>query len=297
MILTERKSMDCAGIYQQTKLKLDAQLKLGNKVDASAGMTQQVLANLTEATIALGQRRREFCEVYKTTPEMTGADYFRAVGAFNDGDSDIGLLFRYATGKAPQSELKDLKTVKPQENSSGAVDVSATTQDVLQKLDSVTARLTKDEAKLNALDPLNQNIATATATVEVTIASSDALDTHFADSGGYLAFVKGQAAVMVTASMDCFAKQQGNGRVKYHGVFQLDATSDVIGKPISILRNADYIQIAFRPMKPNQDVIAGRAIVIVNNSVRLEFDIPPQHMATSNLIFVRDLGPGLASLK
>src|SRR5260370_7846653 len=48
MIQEERKSMDCAGIYQQTKLKLDKQFKLVNKFDPSPGLGSQLMSPLTQ---------------------------------------------------------------------------------------------------------------------------------------------------------------------------------------------------------------------------------------------------------
>jgi hypothetical protein len=310
MIQEERKSMDCAGIYQQTKLKLDAQFKLGNKLDASTGLGSQLMATLTEVTTALGQSRRELCEFYKHDPEFTKEDYFRAVGELNKGESDAALLLKYASGKASEGDLNTLKTVKPQASSSGSIDVNATMKEVQQTVDSVTARVTKAEqrigtlesqttqlsSKADELDPLRQGITTASATVEVIIATADALNSHFMDSGGYLAFTKGQDALMLLTSLDCFAVPQGAGRVMYRGVFTLDATSPIIGKPIGILKTAEYLQIGFKPMKEKQHILGGRAIVTVNNTVRLEFEVPSQDMA-SNFAIVRDLTSGLRQLK
>src|SRR5215813_1127129 len=118
-IMEERKGMDCAGIYQQTKLKVDAQLKLTNKLDTSAGVSSQTVATMTDVTTALGLHRRELCEFYKHDPEFTKDDYFRAVGELNKGESDAALLFQYASGKASPKELQTLQTVKPQEATNG----------------------------------------------------------------------------------------------------------------------------------------------------------------------------------
>ncbi len=158
------------------------------------------------------------------------------------------------------------------------------------------SQTTELRSKAEGLDPLRQTIKTATATVEVTIASSEARNNHYMDSGGYLAFGKGRDALMVVNSIDCFALQLGGDRVLYRAVFTLDATSPVIGKRIGVLKEAEYLQIGFKPMPPKQRVVGGRAVVTVNSGVRLEFEVPPQEMA-SDFVIVRNIAPALAHLR
>ena len=153
MILSERKGMDCAGIFQQTKLKLDAQLKGLDVADASAGISSANVATMTETTTALGQSRRELCEFYKHDPTFSKEDYFRATGDITKGESDASLLFKYSAGKASQSEVKSsLQTVKPQETPDGKIDVNATMKAVVSVVTSVTARVTKAEARISELE-------------------------------------------------------------------------------------------------------------------------------------------------
>ena len=303
MILDERKGMDCAGLYQQTKLKLDAQLKLGSKLDTSSGISSQTMATMTELTTALGQHRRELCEFYKHDPSFTKEDYFRGVGDLEKGESDAALLFQYASGKAPKSALQNLQTVKPQATSNGSVDVNATLKSVVQTVDSVTTRLTKAEQKLNdletkssQLEPTHQSIATVTSTVEVTVESNEKLSAHYFDSGGYLAFAKGSTPVLVTSSQDCYVSPKQPGQLVYKGVFNSNATDQVIGQPISVLKNAEYIQIGFTPMAPDLHIIGGTAVVVINNAVTVRFAIPPQ-TAQGKLIFIRSLAGELSELQ
>jgi len=101
MVLEERKNLDCAGIYKQTQLKLDAQLKLLTKLEATAAIGSQTVASLTETTTILGQKRREFCELYKVTPEFAKDDYFRVYGELDKGESDLEVVFRHVTAKEP----------------------------------------------------------------------------------------------------------------------------------------------------------------------------------------------------
>ncbi len=296
MILEERKGMNCVGIYEQTKLKLDAQFKSGNKIDASVGLSQQILATLDEVTTALGQSRRELCEFYKHDPEFTKDDYFRQVGELNKGESDAALLLQFASGKASAADLKTLQTVKPQASPTGTIDVNATLKEVTQTVDSVTTRISKAEERINALEATQETIATATATVEVVIATPEQINTTYADSGGYLMFMKNSQMLMGVAATTCRATPFAKDQVVFHGVFMLDATSDIVGKPTSTLKSADHLQIGFVPMKPKQHVIQGRAIVILNNAVRLEFAIPAQDMA-SNFILVQNIAPALSKLQ
>lgn len=296
MIIEERKGLNCGGIYQQAKLKIDAQLKLATKLDATFGVSSQTLANLNETTTALGQKRREFCELYKVTPELNKEDYFRAYGELDKREADLDLIFRSVTGKDSSDNLKNLQTVAPRETNA-AVDANAALVELRQGLSRMDLRVSNVETKIEALgDPLRQTIKAATATVVVTIASSDPVNSHFMDSGGYLAFVKGQSPLMVVTSLDCFGIQQGGDRVLYRGVFTLDATSPVVGKAIVMLKEAEYLQTGFKPMKPNQRVVGGRAIVTVNDSVRWEFEVPAQEM-TADFILIRDIGSALANPK
>ena len=152
MLLKERKPMNCKGIYQQTRLKLEARLNLLNRLQASAGVSPEKLASLTEVTTALGQKRREFCELYKVTPELTKDDYFRVYGELDKSESDVALLFRYATGQADKSELKELQTVVPHREPGGSVDVNATLEEILQEVDSIVGRLGRTEEKVRKLE-------------------------------------------------------------------------------------------------------------------------------------------------
>jgi hypothetical protein len=49
-------------------------------------------------------------------------------------------------------------------------------------------------------------------------------------------------------------------------------------------------------MQPKRIVVGGRAIVTVNDSVRLEFEVPPQEMS-GDFIIVRNVAPALAQFQ
>jgi hypothetical protein len=151
-------------------------------------------------------------------------------------------------------------------------------------------------AQAAQLNPHNKPIHTGTATVEITIASADQINTQYMDSGGYLAFGKGQEAMMLLAAGNCFARQNGKNEVLWKGVFTLDATDKSVGKAVNSLRVADYVQIGFRPMKQKSQVKGGTAIVTLNSAVRLVFPIPPQQMLGDN-IMVQNIHPILDQLQ
>ena len=72
--------------------------------------------------------------------------------------------------------------------------------------------------------PGRQLVATGSATVEVYVQSTETFDNRFMDQGGYLAFGRGNDALMTLTSTECIAKQLGNNQVLWRGVFSLDAT-------------------------------------------------------------------------
>lgn len=145
MILNERKGLNCSAVYQQTHRRFDAQLKVLTN-EASFGVKPETVSSLTEITTALGQKRREFCEFYKADPELTKEDYFRVYGELAKSESDLSLMFRYATGRAAKEELGSLQTVTPQQ-SGGSVDVDATLGELLRTIDSVSLRVQRAEER------------------------------------------------------------------------------------------------------------------------------------------------------
>jgi hypothetical protein len=55
---------------------------------------------------------------------------------------------------------------------------------VLTKLNEIEQGITDIRESVAGLDPFRQTIKTATATVEVMIASADVINSHYMDSGG-----------------------------------------------------------------------------------------------------------------
>jgi hypothetical protein len=142
--------------------------------------------------------------------------------------------------------------------------------------EEINISLKKLLEKFDAFIPARQTIKTGSVTVEVRIKSDEQVNSHFMDRGGYVAFGKDHEAFLVMAAGDCYDRQLGDGTVIYRGIFQLDAAAPVIGKPLSILEDADMAQVGFKPMPPKSIVLGGKAICTFNSALRMEFSIPAQ---------------------
>lgn len=140
------------------------------------------------------------------------------------------------------------------------------------------------EKKTVPVNPYLQFIRTGTASVEVVIKSNEEVNSHFIDRGGYIAFCKGNNALVVLAADSCYGNRIGNGEVRYRGVFELDATSEATTKSIFYLKDSEYIQIGFLPMLEEVEVLRGKAICTFNNTVRVEFDVPAQKAKRDQII-------------
>jgi hypothetical protein len=148
--------------------------------------------------------------------------------------------------------------------------------------------------------PYRQPINVASATVELIIASDEQINTHYMDRGGYLIFAKGPERLLQVYSQDSWAKQLGEGRVFYKGIFNMDANDPSAGKPVNHLAKAEYVQIFFHKIPKGKKVLSGKAVCTINNDIRFEIDIPeqmPKQIAEdeagqrldTNLIFAKDL--------
>ena len=140
-------------------------------------------------------------------------------------------------------------------------------------------------------NPLKRLVASATSHVEVTIRSDEQISATHMTRGGYLAFGKGRQPLLVISGIQSEARQTGNGEVIYSGDFSIEPGQPLVGKPIELLQESDLIQIAFRSIPANSQVLQGKASVVVNGDTRLEFEIPSQQMQ-NDLILIRDMTRG-----
>jgi hypothetical protein len=161
-------------------------------------------------------------------------------------------------------------------------------EEINTSLKKIIERLEKD-------NPLQKPISSATATIELTIKSDEQVDTHYMDSGGYIAFGKGSTALLKTGSHESWARQTGKGEVVYRSVFTMQADDVAVGRPIDFLKDADFLQVEFFQMPAASQVLSGKIIFVVNDSTRLEFLIP-QQQSQAKKVFVRDLTGGLMPL-
>jgi hypothetical protein len=141
---------------------------------------------------------------------------------------------------------------------------------------------------VEAVAPFAAPIRSASATVEVVIRSNIPYDNFYMDRGGYIALSKNSEEILTVGAAQCSAKQLGNARALFRGVFQMDATDSAVGKPVRSLAQADVAQIEFLTMPKDAHVLEGRAIVTINNAVRVEISVPEQDIHDGK-IFVRDI--------
>jgi hypothetical protein len=128
----------------------------------------------------------------------------------------------------------------------------------------------------NLSKPARQLIRTGSATIEVTTNSSDQTNSHFMDSGAYMAFGRAGEAMLVMRSLDCFGVQNGKGEVVWRAVLSLDANDPSVGKEIRFLQGAGLLELGFSPMPAKAQIKRGLVIVTLNSAVRLEIPIPAQ---------------------
>jgi len=135
----------------------------------------------------------------------------------------------------------------------------------------------------NFVDPYKKDISYAIADIEVIIKSDERLNTTYADRGGLLVFVKEGKSLLLVSDTESTVHQNGKGKLSYTGTFQIQSKYSQLGKPVEILKDADLIQIEFRKIPKNSIVLGGKASIIINNDLRLNFKIPSQKMANDKI--------------
>lgn len=154
---------------------------------------------------------------------------------------------------------------------------------------SENERLQKLADRIRELEnPLSKTIASATSHVEVIVKSDEEVSTRYIDEGGLLCFVKNKQSLLLTSDKQSEAKQTGKGEVIYKGDFHMQADHSAVGKQIEMLQTCDIIQIMFRKIPSNSQILGGKASIVINGNTRFEFDILPQQMQGTNII-IRDI--------
>ena len=153
--------------------------------------------------------------------------------------------------------------------------------------EEITQSLKKIVFRLDSKDALRRPITSVLATVEIVIQSDLKVDNNRTNNGGYLALCR-DSDTLLLASSDCFYKRQGEeGKVIYRGVFQMSNTDSAVDRSINELDENEYLKIGFFAAPKNSIVVDGKVIIIINNSQRFDFQIPPQKMQ-EDMIFVRE---------
>jgi hypothetical protein len=154
------------------------------------------------------------------------------------------------------------------------------------------------EQRLAALDPLRQNIYTASLIATVEVSGEKPKPGLAMNIGGnsVAAFAVRKEAVLVFGTNTYGADSSGN----YYFNAPCGTESKWLGKQIKELRLAEYLQIIHRDIKEETEVSGGEAILIINGNVRLTFKIPPQKTTMTGKnefsVLVRDLSEGFSPL-
>jgi hypothetical protein len=144
-------------------------------------------------------------------------------------------------------------------------------------------------------NPLQKPIVAVNINVEVKIKSDWDFNGRVSNMPAYFGFVKGNTLLLKAFSIGYMASQTGNGEVVYKGNLNTDSKDPSMGNPASFLKDAEYIQIEFGQMQSDSLVLGGDVICTINNSIRIEFSIPPQKLV-NNKIYIRNLSESLQVL-
>jgi hypothetical protein len=131
-------------------------------------------------------------------------------------------------------------------------------------------------------------IVSATAGVEIDIRSEEQINSvHNMNVGIFLAFAKGRDALLQMTSADSHARRIGDGVIRYSGSLEMALTDKAFKKSLSILRDAQYVQVQVEAIPRNSEVLSG-TINCAFDGVPVTLNVPPQKMQ-ENRIFVRNI--------
>jgi hypothetical protein len=161
--------------------------------------------------------------------------------------------------------------------------------------EEINTSLKKVVERLDADRPGNRLLSSASASVEVVVDSRSEGSIRYANQGGYIALGKASEALLVASSGESTERPLGTNVVLLRSVFQMAPDDRNVGKPVWNITNAEYIQIEFAAMRRDRHILGGKATLILNSSLRLEFEIPPQ-TANGQLIIVPNVQGALRSV-
>jgi hypothetical protein len=171
--------------------------------------------------------------------------------------------------------------------------------------EEINESLKKIVDELAARDPLTQPIATGSSTIDITLRSNNGTafpNTHYMDQGAFVGFGLGSSPLLVAISHEVDSVSQPDGTGNINTVCQSPSNSAYMGKPISSLQDAKYIQLNFPQsiIPQNSQVVGGTVTWTINSSVTLKFIVPPQGVTTgfqnTSQIVISELSDGLKPL-
>lgn len=184
---------------------------------------------------------------------------------------------------------KELREKTPRDNSS-RIQLDVADAEGRKELAKTRAELEKAQATIRALDPLQQPIASVTVLADVFIKSDQQFNSHFMDAGGWIGFCRGSDALLSTTTGESIFKTTEDGVVIARGIFNSPIHGQFVGKPIPELRAAEYVQLQFKMLPQNAEILRGIIVFTINGTQRFEFQVPTQ-TAVGDKILVRDLYP------
>lgn len=154
-----------------------------------------------------------------------------------------------------------------------------------KQVDSLKINLSENKKELSKLkektkyvNPYTQPIESGKATVYIKIRTQEKFNNSFMDRGGIVVFAKGNEEILILSDNKCTGKSINNEEVVFQGVFELNANHRNIGKNLTFLKEAEYIQVKFHPLEKNYEIIEGKVVCVFNGNARLEFKIEKQMM-------------------
>jgi outer membrane murein-binding lipoprotein Lpp len=158
-----------------------------------------------------------------------------------------------------------------------------------KRVDLLLQQIKEIDSKLALVSPLNQPITTATADVTIYYKGTGILPILGGDREA-CAFITGDTAILVANVPTGIAIM---GDSSFSDTQFLDDSSLYFGKPITSLKDANYILIKFGV--DNVTILGGQIKWTINSNTILKFNIPPQTSVGPNIV-IRDLTEGLKPL-
>lgn len=169
------------------------------------------------------------------------------------------------------------------------ISVDVADAEARKELEVTKVALREAQLTIQALDPMRQQVASVTASVDIFIKSEEQFDNHFMDRGGLIGFCRKDEPLLVMRVGDSYGKTTEKGLAVFHAAFNSPISGALVGKPVAeLISESEYIQIELIKLPENAHIIKGAVIVTINGTKRFKFEIPLQ-IAEGSKVFVRDL--------